>query len=113
MTADNTLEAVEALTHQELTVVSDILGRMERAAATGNMNLMMTAAGFALRPEFATALKKIDDAKIATRPKPALTFGEASARAAKQADRALRRAQLEIEEVLADAGSDATDEAPQ
>jgi hypothetical protein len=67
MTTD-TVEAVEALTHEELVVVSDILGRMQTGAENGEMGPIKIAIGFMLKPEFGTALEKIDDAKIATRP---------------------------------------------
>jgi hypothetical protein len=56
------------LTHNELVVLSDVLGRVQTAAETGNTDLLMIAASFAKRSDFDTALEKIDDAKMATRP---------------------------------------------
>jgi hypothetical protein len=54
------------LTHKELVVLSDCLGRLETAVQTNDLDLLNRAAGFARNPKFATALRKIEEAQIAT-----------------------------------------------
>lgn len=56
------------LSHDELVVVSDILGRVQAAMESGDQELLRTAAGFTLNAEFRSALEKIDAAKLATGP---------------------------------------------
>jgi hypothetical protein len=71
MTSEPTALAVAAspsLTHDELVVLSDILGRVQTAVETNDVDLLCIASSFATRPAFATALEKIDDAKLASRP---------------------------------------------
>lgn len=60
--------ASPSLTHDELVVLSDVLGRVQTAVETSDMGLLRIASSFATRPEFATALEKIDDAKTASMP---------------------------------------------
>jgi hypothetical protein len=56
------------LNHEELVVISDVLRRVADGAREGTTDHLIAAAKFANKPEFATALEKLDDAVMATGP---------------------------------------------